>query len=64
MRQSLDMWIMDARDSLEESGRANSPTWVMFETMNLINDDFLEEEGITIVDVAEAVEAHIEGGLY
>ena len=43
---------------------SNSKTWVMYEVMNVVRDEDLEAWGLDLVEVAEIIEAELEGAIY
>lgn len=43
---------------------SNSKTWVMYEVMNVVRDEDLEKWGLDLVEVAEIIEAELEGAIY
>lgn len=63
----LNQLISITRNEFSESltpNRANRPTWVMWEVMNELSDDDLEDWGLNLYDVVEAVYKHIEEVIY
>lgn len=66
--KELREYIVDARTKLMSEfvmgNRSNSKTWVMFEVMNVVRDEDLEKWGLDLVEVAEVIEAELEGAIY